>query len=114
MTVRRAVKYINISAIFAIVTLIVFLGIHLYFRNDIQLTEPFARQIAENIFQNLHDSYKKDRSQYYDPVVEIQNGDAMIIFRPKTPAAWSILITLGRDGSQGVGMEPPTGGTASH
>jgi hypothetical protein len=65
-------------------------------------TELTAKEKAEKIFCPFLADARLTRTDFGSPVVELTNGDALVSFKSMSTPGESVVITLGKDGSQGI------------
>lgn len=71
-------------------------------------TEVMARQKAELILRKYLADAKMHRSELAEPFIELHDGDALVSYRLKKNDHEGIIITLGKDGSEGVSSNIPS------
>ena len=75
---------------------------------DTPLTEVMARQRAELILRKYLAETKMNRSELAEPFIELHDGDALVSYRLRNNVHEGIVITLGKDGSEGVSPNIPS------
>jgi hypothetical protein len=65
-------------------------------------TELTAKEQAEEIFHLYLADERLKRTDFGASVVELTNGDALVSFKSLLVSGEEVVITLGKDGSQGI------------
>lgn len=65
-------------------------------------TELAAREQAEKIFHSFLADEGMKRADFGTAIVELTNGDVLVSFKSVSTPGESVVITLGKDGSQGI------------
>jgi hypothetical protein len=71
-------------------------------------TEASARQEGEKLFIGYLSEIGMQRSDFGPAVVELADGDALVSFRSTALDDEDVVITLGKDGSQGISPYLPS------
>jgi hypothetical protein len=72
------------------------------------LTKQSGVDQAEQLFARYLKDTGQRRSEFGKPVVEIANGDALVTFRLLSLDDEGVIVTLGKNGSEGISPNVPS------
>jgi hypothetical protein len=70
--------------------------------DEVTWTSDKARLSGENIFRAMLESDRKKRSDFEDPVVDLQDGSAIVGFRVRGTDEQGYTVVLGKNGCANV------------